>query len=284
MSTEPNPPNATSEPTTSPAPSSSPPASGTPEFRFGTSSDVPEYARGKTAQEVLKITETLAQAVRTQNPAPPPPPQYQPPQYPQPGNVPSLSLADEFLLRPEEATKKVFAEQMAPALQGIQNMAGQFASVQRTLASQQYATEFAKYGPEIDSLMANVPVEARTLENYEKVVTFIRGKYLNEFAELARQQNVARQTGLGERSGGSGQFGTPNPTGVDFERLPQGMGKVAERAGLTEAQVVDFCKATGITPTQWMEQYLSEKVVTSVAPFSFQVRPEQVGVKRAFDA
>lgn len=243
---------------------------------------MPTWAQGRTAQEVLTLATQMAAALPTAAPTPPPAPQFTAPS----GQVPSLSLADEFLLRPEEAAKKVadqvFADRMAPALQGVQNIATQFASVQRHLAAQQFAPEFRKYGPEIDSLMASVPAEARTLENFEKVVTFIRGKYRDD-PDL-RSGGLAPQAGLGARSGGSGGIGTPTASGLDFEKLPQGLGKVAERVGLTEAMVLDYCKATHTTPQAWMEAALNDKVVTSVAPFSFQIKPEHLGVKRAFDA
>ncbi len=281
MTTDGTPPNGNAPPTPSTAPASSPPASGPPEFRFGNDPSVPEYARGRTAAEVLALTESLHQAVRSMTPPAPPPQAAAPPA--------GLSLADEFLLRPEEATRKVaddvFAARMAPALQGLQGIAQQFAQTQRVLAESKWDTEFRKWGPEIDALMAQAAPEQRTLENYEKVVTYIRGKHLDELAEERYTQRMQAQVGVGERSGGGiGVPGSTSPTGVDFTKLPQGLGKVAERVGLTETMVIDFCRRTGITPQQWMENALNEKVVTSVAPFSFQIAPEHLGVKRAFDS
>lgn len=279
MSTEANPPN-TAEPSATPSASpSSPPASGPPpEFRFTSDANVPAWAQGKTASEVLNLAQQMEQALR--NTQPPPPPSQ--PAYAPPTGMPS---DDEFLVRPREATTRVaeqlFAEKLAPALAGMQGMASMFATNQRMFAEGKFPEEFRKYGPEIDTLMAQATPEQRTFDNYEKVVTFIRGKHMDEIA-AERAQRLVAQGGFGERSGGAGLAGTAQSSGVDFAKLPQGVGKIAERVGLTEAMVRDFCKANNMTPEQWMQQALNEQVVTSTAPFSFELKDEKLGVRRGF--
>jgi AraC-like DNA-binding protein len=243
---------------------------------------VPTWAQGKTAGEVLNLAQQMEQALRsTQAPAPPPPAATYPPP------VAGYPSDDEFLVRPREATARVaeqlFADRMAPALAGMQGMASMFATNQRMFAEGKFPEEFRKYGPEIDALMVQATPEQRTFDNYEKVVTFIRGKHMDEIA-AERAQRLVAQGGLGERSGGTGLAGTPQTSGVDFAKLPQGIGKIAERVGLTEVMVRDFCKANNMTPEQWMQQALNEQVVTSTAPFSFEIRDDKLGVRRGFDS
>lgn len=257
---------------------SSPAGSGTAEFRFGTGPEVPEYARGRSPGEVLAITEALRQAYVAQG------------QPSRETSAPTVTLPtdDDALARPVDAMTRIadarFAQQMAPALQGIQNLTANFASTARMLAEQRYPDVFQKWRGEVEQVLNQIAPEQRTFDNIEKVVKFVRGNHVEEIAAERAQQLIA-QGGLGERSGGGGGAGlTAVTAGVDFAKLPAGLGAVAQRVGLTEGMVVDFCKKSGITPEKWMEMAIKEDVVTSVAPFSFELKDEKVGAVRAFDA
>lgn len=268
-------------PSTEPsAPPSSAPGGSPPEFRFG--DDAPEWAKGKTAGEVLNLAKTMEQALKTAMPQ-----QFAPPAQPAPQAQPqSRPTTDDWLVQPDVATQRiaegVFAERFAPAIANLQSVAAQFAQTQRYLAETKWATEFARYGPEIDTLMANVAPEQRTLENYGKVVTFVRGNHFDELA-AEKAQKLSAQGGLGERSGGGGFTGTPQG-GVDLNKLPHGVGEIARQKGVTEQMVRDYCRATNTTPEEWMRQMLDDKIVTSTAPFTFEVNEKTLGVNRGFNA
>lgn len=285
MTTENTSPNAAPTANAPSAPPSSPPASGPPaEFRFGSDANVPEWARGKTATEVLNLASTMADALRANQPLPPPPPAAPPAQPPTtPGN-PTL---DDWIVRPDEASRRVaesvFADKLAPAIQGIQGIAQQFASTQRMLAETKFADDFRRWAPEIDAVMAQVAPEQRTVDNYEKVVKFVRGNHVEEIA-VERAKQLLAQGGVGERSGGSGFGGTASPSGVDLTKLPHGVGEIARAKGITEGVVLEFCKATGTPPEKWMEMALNNQVVTSTAPFTFEVNADKLGVRRGFDS
>ena len=265
-------PNGTPPSDPSNAPPSSTPA-GSAEFRFG--AEAPEWARGKTANEVLNLATSMADTLQRVQPPKPqaaPAPQAQPVQMP---------YTDEWLVQPEKATQRVVGDMMTPMVQGLQSMTQQFASTARMLAESKFGDEFRRYGPEIDTLMAEVPPENRTLENYAKVVTYVRGSH---FEELAKEKAPSLLQGaVGERSGVGG-VGGATASGVAFDKLPHGVGEIARQKGLTESMVRDFCKATGMKESDWMEMALNDKMVTSTAPFTFEVNANSLGVKRGFDA
>jgi len=281
MSTEGTPQSTTAPEPPSSAPPSSTPASGPPaEFRFG--NDIPqEWARGKSASEILNLAQQQANVLQGMLQGQPSAPAAPPPAPP----ALRMPTGDQWIVEPEVATRNVaesvIADKLTPMVQGMQMLAGQYASVVRMNAQNRYADDFRRYGPEIDALMAQAAPEQRTLENYEKVVTYIRGQHRDEFVREEAEKLIA-QGGLGERSGGGGGVGTPQSGGLDFAKLPHGVGEIAKQKGLTEGMVRDYCKANHITTDDWMRMALNNEIVTSTAPFTFEVNEKTLGVNRDF--
>ena len=248
----------------------SPPAPPPPpqEFRFPTDANVPEWARGKTAAEALQVGNAAIEAVRLLSP--------QPQTQPRPSN--GLPTDMDIIQRPVEGTTQLINATLAPHLQAI---AQSNAAVARQLAASQYVDDFKRWGPEIDTLMATVPMERRALDAYELVVNTVRGRHVDELA-TERAKTLVAQGGL-ERTQGAG-FGAPGPVsgGLDLDKLPTGLSDAAKRIGLTTQMVVEWCKSTGQTPEEWMKQAQDQNVLTSTGPFSFTVRDEKLGVGNAF--
>lgn len=239
-----------------------------------------EALRGRTAEEVLALTTDLAQAVtRAAPPATTAAPAQTAPQYVPPSN-------QQWMTDPNTAAEVVAArlfqqtqEAQAKVWDGLQRTQ---AETIRALANQRFADDFRRWGPEIDGTMAQVPLDQRTLDNYEKVVTYVRGKHALELAREEAQKLMA-QGALGERSNGA--MSVPGASGNVFslKNLPDGLATQAERHGLTVQQVVDYCKANNCTPEQWLGYAKEKKLFTSISPFSVQLNAESLGATKVFD-
>lgn len=267
--------NPTPEPTaTSLVPAPTP--AGTP-APWTAPANAPEWARGKTADEILAISTQMANSLAVQQP---PAPVQRP--APQPNGMPT---DDQWISRPNDAAAAIadarVAQALAPALAGMQGLAVQGAMQSRFMAAQQMQDVFGKYGHEVDTLMKDVPLEARTLDNWVKVAKYVRGEHMEEFATERAKQMMANG-GLGERSGGvTGVPGTV-PNVYDPAKLPAGMGEVAQRHGMTEAMVTEWCKKNGWTTEKWMNEMNNGKVFTSTSPFTMEMRDDQLGIKRQY--
>lgn len=248
-----------------------PPASAPEQWRAGP--NAPAWARGKSADELLALSVQMAAALQ----APP---------AAAPVAAPALPTDDDFINRPSESATRIADARMASALNPVQAALESFAATQaqtvRSLAAERHKAEFGRWGAEIDTLMQTVRPEQRTLDNYEKVVTFVRGQHTDELVE-ARARELMAAGGLTERSGGGAGLPTGTPGAIlDLSKLPGGMAEAAQRAGLTTQQVMDFCRATNTTPQKWMEDMQNMKVFTQTAPFTFEMKGEALGLTRQF--
>lgn len=276
MPTEPTPNSAPLTPDASAPPPTTVPVSGAPptEFRFG--NDAPyDWARGKTATEVLAMAGQMAEALQNVRPAP----QAGPPQA---GPPHQGFTDDDALTRPIATMRSVAqAEFQAAATPYIESMLQQNATMARQMAQQRFATDFSKYGPEIDAYMAKVPVGQRSLDLYEGTVKLVRGSHVEDLAQERVRELLAQGGGL-ERSSGAVPGSPGGPSGLDLTKLGDGMAEVAKARGLTVEMVRDFCKANHMTTDQWMAMAQNNQVLTSNAPFSWQVREEKLGAERPF--
>jgi hypothetical protein len=198
-------PTPVTEPQTPSAPAPVTPPLGSPAPEpWRAPANAPAWAAGKSADEILNLSTQMAEALaRGQAPAPVQQPQPLP-------NGNGLPNDEMWIARPNDAARMVAdqraAEVMAPAFEGLKHMAGMVAAQTRGLASQQFKDDFTRWGPEIDAAMSQVSPELRTLDNYEKVVKFVRGNHVDEIVAERAKQLVA-SGGLGERSGGANGLG-----------------------------------------------------------------------------
>lgn len=151
--------------------------------------------------------------------------------------------------------------QLSPQLHQLaqQSSQGVLAFVQ-----QKYQDDFNRWGPEIQSTIAQLPLEQRSLDNLERVVKFVRSEHLQELLadkerEL-RQQFNAETGSPGLRSTGAPGAGPVPTTQQQFslanDKLPPEFRERAARAGLSDQQVADFARANGMTVEEFYTKNL----------------------------
>lgn len=232
-----------------PAPSS-PPPSGTvtsppAEYRFPADATIPEYARGRTATEVLGLTQKLVERFIPPTSAPQPPPQQAAVPLDPEGYVTGRDLANAQ----QEAIR-----QYQPQVQAGIDLA---ASANYGLIRNQYAKEFSKYGPEIVSRLAGVPKNVWTLDNLETVVKLVRADHFDDY-RAEWQTEAASKVDATIRSGGAGgalPVTQDKTNSLESEKIPAEWKLRAQTAGLTEATVREFCHANEITEAQFYKQF-----------------------------
>ena len=156
----------------------------------------------------------------------------------------------------------------------MQQVYAQNAGMALNLVQQRHADDFKRYGPEINGLIASVPLEQRTLDNLERLVKFVRSEHLDQLVEEkaeTRARELAGQMGSGLRSSGAPTGATPpvdNPASVNNESLPSQWREKAAKVGLTDQTVREFCVANGMTPDEFFKQFegnvMTDKAVARV--------------------
>jgi hypothetical protein len=240
------------DPTPTPTTASSAPP-GTPatpppaEYRYPTDSG-PEWARGRTASEVLGITTQAVDALSRFNQAPQA--IQQQPQYQQQAQEP---IRDEDFVdgRTFRSGLNAAAQSFAPYLQQSVDLA---ASNSRAFAESQFQSEFKKYGPEIEAELAKLPRAAWTLDNIKTVVHFVRGKHVDEIVEERARQMIASGESSFRSGGASGPPGSQtiqsNP--LESEELPAEYRALLRKQNITRETVREFCRSNNMTEAQWV--------------------------------
>ena len=247
--------NLTASGTTSATLSSSPPPSTVPEFRFGTDASVPEWARGKKAEEVLNLTKQLVDNFARYQPSPPPPVPANPTP---PAFDPDAYMTGRDLLSAQERVMQQFSAH--PDLQAGIELA---ASGNLGVVRQKYAKEFAKYGPEIQLMLAQVPKKAWTLDNLERVVKNVLVDHLPDLQAEWQTEVQARLEPTMRATGAAGTVPVPDEqsklNSLESEKIPAEWKLRAQKQGITEATVREFCQLTGQTPEQFYKQFESPR-------------------------
>jgi hypothetical protein len=248
-------------PATAPTPISPPSASPQP-FRFGSGPDVPQWAQGKSAEEVLAIArgyhDTFERGVPNQGtnvPASAAPPQpFAPQEQPRFGQEAMIGNEQHTILTTKDLPK-LFAQYVQPALQQSTDLAagGIYAAMQA-----RHPQAFQKYGPEIQQELAKVPKTYWTLDNLETVVTLVYGRHRDDYAREEAQRLVSHmEPTIRPTGGGSGpvpaQSEQKNP--FESESVPADWKVRAKDAGITEATIREFCQANDMTPEDFWKQF-----------------------------
>lgn len=209
------------------------------------------WARGKTASELLALSDQMANAITTlayQAPAQqaPAPAAYAP--------SPVQPLDDDEIIdgkRMRQILGAVVANQ-----QPVQDDQTAFAVYQTAmaLARQNDPEAFASYGPEIEANIAQLPLKMRTLENIRQIVRIVKADHVEELAER-RARDLAAQQGLTVRtSGAAPNYAGANTSVLESDELPAAYRSLLAKKGITETQLRDFCRANGMTVDQWFKQ------------------------------
>ncbi len=231
-------------------------------YRYPANENVPEWARGKTAAEVLSVAQGALNAfgrpaAGTAMPA------SAAPQAP----VSTQGIDDDAILTGRDA-KRLFEQFVSPSLaNNVENTAANSLAVARST----HAKDFERYGPEITQELAKVPKQYWTLDNVETVVTLIRGRHRDEYArELASQLAANMEPTIRPTGGGSGPVTTQPSAQNPFEgeHVPAEWRIRAKNAGINERTIQEFCQANDMSPEDFWKQFERSPMQPIVAEVS----------------
>lgn len=248
-------------PATSTPSNSAPPASSS-EWRAG--ADAPSWAQGKSPAEILNIATQLASVVKQQISAPQAPPVQQPytnqwgssQQAPQ-GNAPAPTFDNDGYITGAELGRqapRMMQEYLAPQIQGVYDMA---ASGNLAHVRQNNAAIFQKYGPEVDAKLATVPKNLWTVDNLNQIVNFVRADHVEEIArEYAGRLVAEMEPNLRSTGSPSVPIASAEPTNtLKSEKIDADWKARADKAGLTEQAVDEFCRANDMDRATFFGQF-----------------------------
>lgn len=232
-------------------------------FRFAAGAGVPDWAVGKTNQEVLAMAGQMAQALQTVQPT------RQPvaPSVQQPVTVqqPSMPTQDDFTLDPVTATQRTLEYNYGLRVQPVlDQLAAQMAGTGRQVAAMQHADEFRRWSPEIDQLVANVPAQQRTAELYSQAVRLVKAAHLDELVTERANAKMA-EMGVGDRTSGGGTVASLSPSAVDLTKLSPAYKAAMDAMGIGAGELHEFLGKTGQTMEQFVESANRNQVITDVS-------------------
>lgn len=209
---------------------------------------------GKTPQEVLNLATQMADVLAApQAPRTPPAP------------APGAPTADEWTLDPQQAAQKHleynYQTRFAPVLQSMQQ---QLAGTSRGLANQQFNTEFQRWGPEIDQMVANVPAEQRTFELYSQAVKLVKANHIEDIVAERAQAKMA-ELGIERTSTGGNSIAPAGVATVSLDKLDPGYKAAIERMGIGPSELNEFLAKTHQTMEQFVEAANRRQVITDVS-------------------
>ena len=156
---------------------------------------------------------------------------------------------DEYL------TGAQFRAAMATATQPDPAVAQMVADANLAIVRNQNASEFAKYGGEINALIARMPANQRTIDNLQLAVKMIRSDHVDEIAAERAQQLAATMTSTMRPTGGAPSAPVSPDASLESEKIPAEWKERARAAKITNNVVADFCRANGMTPLQFYKQF-----------------------------
>lgn len=222
-------------------------------------SDPRVWARGKTAEEVLNIAGQLEGVVQRyvtgSTPAPAPAPVAPPTQQAFP--------SDEYIRGAdiERIAPKLIDERMAPQFQQIFESNAQLALEQ---VKREFPDYFAKYSPTINTKLASVDKRAWTVDNLRTVVKLSVVDHLDDVLRDARQNAPPMEPAL--RSTGAAPVPVTSAPADDYslnsEKLAPEYRERLKAAGVTDATLDEFLRATGTTRAKFFEMASKRQVIT----------------------
>lgn len=130
------------------------------------------------------------------------------------------------------------------------------------IVSQQYAKEFAKYGPEILVNINRIPVEQRSVDNLRAAVKFTLADHLDDLVrdrmhEASPEMLTLRSTGAAPAS-----VQPTNDLSLKSDKMPADYRARLERVGMTEAVLDEYCRANSMTREQFFQQFEPKAIIT----------------------
>lgn len=241
-------------------PGSSAPTGGTPsaptEWRVP-DTDPRAWARGKTATELLSLTDQAIgayQAMHAQMTAPPPPPP------PQPSFDPNQVRDEDYV--DGRTLKQYLATAAAPFQQGFQSVHESLAQNNLAQVRAKHPDAFERYSGEIMDLVARIPASSRTLDNLELTVELVMGRHVRDEAKRLASEMAANYDPTLRSSGGAGTnmpgSGRPGPVTASDE-LPADYRDLLKQKGIDDRTLAEFFGSQGMGPEQQREWFEKAK-------------------------
>ncbi len=231
------------------------------------------WARGKTAEEVLALTEqldqTLQQVTRQPQVQPPAPPQKQgfdigDDDYVQGRQV--KQILEHYQNRPDPYAQRAFQAASETALRVLEQNASN-------------KEPFERFGPEIRATVAQMPPETRTLDNLQAAVDYVVGKHWRDLVASEAQRFVAENPTMRSTGGaGSGSHipNTQRDLGVlENPAIPEDQRHRLKALGLTEHQITEFRLANNnMSADEFVQLYAPIK-----GPRAIEVEPSSTKLR-----
>jgi len=202
--------------------------------------------QGKTPAEVTVLARQLAELAQRNLVQPTPVQQPQAQTYTPPA-------PDDYITG---ATLQTMGTQyMQQAQQAAQQYANPAIEMSASLAldrvREKYSKEFAKYGPEILSLIGRIPKTEWGIDTLQNAVKVTLAGHLDELVnDRVAQFQSAQDPAL--RSSGANGSTAPSTQALD-QGLTDLQREKLRRQGITEQVVAEFAAKKGITPQKWYE-------------------------------
>jgi len=231
-----------------------------PAYRYPDNETVPQYLRGKTAEDAAQLLQGLVEAnARGMAQA----------QVPQQPNLTALGSDDYVTAAHLQQAQQQALSQVSPWLKQV---ADQQATVSYNIAKREHTNVFSKYEPEIIQVLQRVPRENWTLDVIENAVTFVKGKHVDELtADKVRALEQTMTTTM--RS--TGRAGLPSDShnqetvASSLDKAPEAWRVHAKAVGITENEVWEFCRNTDTTPEEFFKQFGKGLVTDAIADVNY---------------
>lgn len=234
------------------------------EFTFG--ADAPDYAQGKTAQELLDLTKNLHTTVQNMSYAAPAPQPVTPTPVQTTVQTTVNSQPDPNLMYTDPVA---YQSQLANWVQTTQNKAMELQAQpilqsQASMAKDQsrrnpkFTEVWSRYGPEIEAALATVPPQMKIQPSvWDQAAAMVQGQH---FEELAKHQYAPTNTDTGMLSGdgvtGTGEVSSSmSPLSKAWSEDSDWIARFKRLPGMTLSKLKDQVSSMGWSEEDYVKTY-----------------------------
>lgn len=232
--------------------SATPPQPSLDNGRFGNDPSLPEWARGKTKEEVLGITKSLVESFpRAGQQAP----SGAPPAHSPPPASPMLDPESYVTNRDMQAMRDAAGQQFSGSVSRAVDLA---ADANYNQIKREYQKEFNRYLPEIHALLGTVAKDLWTIDNLKRVVKMVQVDHFDDYrsemeAEVASKQEVTMRS-MGS-AGSLPVSQADKALSLESEKIPAEWKVRAQQKGISESTVQEFCRANEMSEIEFYKQF-----------------------------
>lgn len=191
------------------------------------------WARGKTPEEILGITDQTIAALQQVA--------MQPTIQPMP--VAGPDLQDDALI--DGKALKAFAQQFAQQLPRQDSAPLAQMALSMVRSDPKFGLLFQDYEPEIMAELGVIPRQSWTLDIIKTVANLVAAKHLDDLVDRRASARMQQMNGLPLRNNSSGA------NRAESDGLPTNWHETLQAKGLTLPMVESFCASNGMTMKEW---------------------------------